>query len=180
MAGILFILSGGTIDAEPYAATPKNITPLSESVVPQAVEAMGLAAGCRFQKWKMKDSKDFTDADMQELAQLVKESPEHTVIITHGTDHMPQNSRRLAELLKGTDKRVVFTGAMEPLSHGPSSDGFGNLTTAITEAAGKTAGVHVVMHSQWFPPEGLRKHFETKTFYISGDKSVLLPSGVSR
>lgn len=158
-------MTGGTIDACPYDVTPRNITPLKESLVPQAVNSLGFDDKCNFIQFAMKDSKDFTDEDLLRLADIIQTSSADIIIVTHGTDNMPQNSRQISEVLKNTSKVVVFTGSMKPLSHGPTSDGYENLKVALTEHEALSAGVYVVMHGRWFNPHGLRKDLGTKTFY---------------
>ena len=162
----LIIITGGTIDSSPYSTTPHDIAPLKISLVPQTVEELGLAKQVRFLQWSMKDSKHFEDEELKALTKVIAQSESDYIVVTHGTDRMPENSRRLAELLKGTIKTVILTGSMEPLSHGRErSDGFENLRVAITGCRAKHAGVHVVMHGRWFNPAGLRKNRESKTFY---------------
>lgn len=167
MKDILIIMTGGTIDAEAYpdpARPPKNAIPLKDSLVPQAVEEMGHAGDCRFFQWMMKDSKDFTSAEIYAMSVFVRQRRAEHIIITHGTDRMPENSRQLAELLKESGKTVIVTGAMLPLANGQASDGYENLRFAIERMEALAPGVHVVMHGRLFTPSKLRKNFTTRQF----------------
>jgi L-asparaginase len=158
---ILIITTGGTIDAEPYGATiPEMITPRGSSLVPQAVESLGLKEVCAFYHYFAKDSKDFKTEDLEFLAQLIREQQYGQVIITHGTDAMPENSRALAALLGDTEKKIIFTGAMLPLSQPDRrSDGFDNLAFAARNIENFPSGVSVVMHGRRFGIATLYKDF---------------------
>jgi len=167
---ILVIMAGGTIDAEPYPDPkhpPVYSTTLKESLVPAAMKKLGYE--CRFVQWSMKDSKEIGAGELQELARLIRDSAEREIIVTHGTDRMPENSRALQELLGGTEKIIVVTGAMMPLSNGPESDGYANLDYAARHIGAWPPGVHVVMHAKHFSPIGLKKNYATLTF--EGDAS---------
>ena len=167
MKDILIIMTGGTIDAEPYADPahpPKHAIPLRDSLVPQAVEKLGHADDCRFFQWVMKDSKDFTKSELYAMSVFIKQRRAEHIIITHGTDRMPENSRELMRLMEGSDKTVVFTGAMVPLSNGKQSDAYDNLRFAIEQMESWPKGVHVVMHGKQFGPSRVRKNFTTRRF----------------
>jgi len=167
MKDCLVIMTGGTIDAEPYKKTPRNVKLLEHSIVPDAVEELGLAKNCRFLQWLMKDSKDFKKSDAEQLAEFIEARRARHIVVTHGTDRMPQHSRRLEKLLEGTDKTVIVTGSMTPLTHGKRSDAYRNLRVAIEDGADWTAGVHVVMHGKHFHPKGLWKDPDAKRFHQS-------------
>ena len=163
---ILVITTGGTIDAEKYETTPENVTVGAGSRIPEAMESLQIEGGkFEYHHYCEKDSKFLLNGDISAIAEYIKNSPHNSVIVTTGTDKMPEISRELASFLKGIEKKVIVTGAMTPLSHGESSDGYGNLCFAVESLNIVSPGVHVVMHSQLFKPEGLVKNSETKTFH---------------
>ena len=61
-----------------------------------------------------KDSLDINDTDRQIIADLVKECSDDKIIIIHGTDTVHLTSAFLRE--KDLEKKIVFTGAMVPMS----------------------------------------------------------------
>ena len=133
---ILVIMTGGTIDAEPYDATPEFVTPLEQSLIPDLVRELGYADDmCDFFQWIMKDSQDFSEAEIRELAEIIRHDDRSQFIITHGTDAMIDNAALLEKFLEGSGKTVFFVGAMEPLTHGPRSDGQKNLMRALDTIA---------------------------------------------
>jgi L-asparaginase len=115
--------------------------------------------------FSLKDSKDITAEDVQRMAHLIAQAQQDFIIITHGTDAMPQNARMLKALLARdypevlAHKRIVFTGAMEPLTHGAQSDGYANLKDALRDAK---AGVSIVMHGMVINPDRAVKDFANK------------------
>lgn len=125
---ILLIRTGGTIDSKPYQnprKPPHYIDTLKGpySLIMGAVRE--LEAGDRVDSFSwgqwhenrfVKDSQKFSQPDMNELARIIKKDSRRLFIITHGTDAMANNAAMLKEALKGTDKVVIFTGAMVPLS----------------------------------------------------------------
>ena len=84
--------------------------------------------------------------DMSALAHIIREDNHRYVVITHGIDAMVRNAQILQEQLKATDKVVVMTGAMTPLSmheqHG--SDGIDALRFSLEHVMSKESGVYVV------------------------------------
>jgi L-asparaginase len=165
MRDILIIMTGGTIDAEAYpdpVRPPRYAIPLKDSIVPHVVEELGYEADCRFFQWMMKDSKDFSEMEIYALSVFIEQRRAQHIIVTHGTDRMPENARQLKTLLKGSGKTTVITGAMVPLANGKNSDGYDNLRYAIEHIESWPPGVHVVMHGQRFDPVRLKKNFSTR------------------
>ncbi|NBO19152.1 MAG: hypothetical protein EBV03_08015 [Proteobacteria bacterium] len=206
----LVIMTGGTIDAEAYpdpANPPKDATMLDHSMIPMTVAQMNpkYDQRCDYLVWRAKDSKHFSDKDMMDLAKIIRTSRARNIIITHGTDAMPENSRTIRSLLArpdkdlrvdagrkegllelqeggyvrgvmpGFDKRVIFTGAMMPLANGPESDAYKNLEYIFANMDGWKNGVRAVMHSKSFDVAGLEKDFTTYQF-----KGRVLPDGPAK
>ena len=61
-----------------------------------------------------KDSLDMTDVDRQLITDTVKNSKNENIIIIHGTDTVDLTSQFLRNQI--SDKKIVFTGAMVPMS----------------------------------------------------------------
>ena len=181
MKNILVITTGGTIDAQPYQETPVDVSPLKNTMIPEALQILGLDEKCAVRPFCMKDSKYITHQDLQAIAQTIANEAENYAgfIITHGTDTAPENGRTLKKMLDElhiTAKPVALTGAMQPLLNGtqPSStaeipqatsDGWANLHFAVSQISSQDAGVYVAFQDQMMPVEGLRKDFESKQFY---------------
>ena len=80
---------------------------------------------------------------------------EKRVVITHGTDTMPETAAVLGPKVK--DKTVVLTGAMVPYKFG-SSDGMFNLGSALSFAQTLPPGVYIAMNGRYFTWDNVRKN----------------------
>lgn len=175
---ILLIRTGGTIDAEAYpdpSNPPKYVDTLSaeKSLVMNTVAALpngdlvdGFDWGYAHAEQFVKDSQHFTEQDMNELADIIKHDSRRQFIITHGTDAMAKNASVLQQALQGTDKTVVFVGAMVPLSMSAihTSDGVAALKYAVDSMHSLSAGVYLTArdsHTQrlgFFNPAQVEKN----------------------
>lgn len=103
-----------------------------------------------------KDSLDMTDEDRAELTEALNAVTNDQVLITHGTDTMPETARYLVEHADLGDKVVVLTGAMQPAVMARSDAGF-NLGAAIAALNLLDPGVYISMSGRIFPAESVRK-----------------------
>jgi len=106
-----------------------------------------------------KDSLDMTDEDRQLLYNRVCRDANPRILITHGTDTMVQS----AKMFIGTDKTVVFTGAMEPANF-KSSDAVFNIGCAIGALQTLPNGAYIVMNGKVFTPDACVKDREKGIF----------------
>ncbi|MFZ4125070.1 MAG: asparaginase domain-containing protein [Rickettsiales bacterium] len=115
-----------------------------------------------------------TDDDLQNIVDAIKKAPQSRIVITQGTDAMPENTRKLADMLtsQGIEgKIIVVTGAMKPIAVGQESDGFENLIHAVDVALHNAKhGVSIVMHGLVFDPKHVRKDEEGAVF-VSSDSN---------
>jgi L-asparaginase len=109
----------------------------------------------------MIDSLQMTDADRQAILARCREVPETRIVITHGTDTMPETAAVLGAAQTG--KTVVLTGAMVPYKFG-SSDGMFNLGTALAFVQTLAPGVYVAMNGRCFPWNSVRKNKQLGIF----------------
>jgi L-asparaginase len=103
----------------------------------------------------MMDSLDMNEQDRETIAKACMEVPEEKILITHGTDTMPETAVLLASLIK--NKTIVLTGAMVPYKFG-SSDGLFNLGSALAFVQTLPPGVYVAMNGKIFEAENVRKN----------------------
>jgi L-asparaginase len=95
------------------------------------------------------DSLDMTDADRDALCRVIDALPGRLVVVTHGTDTMPETAAFLDEHLAAADQTVVLTGAMQPAAMVASDAAF-NLGFAIAAVQLLPAGVHIAMSGRTF------------------------------
>lgn len=169
------IAAGGTIDSKPYGDVhPEYITPLEVSMVHHVAHSLDVAGECKFFRFSDKDSKEFHPAELNKLAGIIKARPESHIIVTFGTDWLPEIARYMQKQLRSTKKTITLTGALLPLSNGLHSDGYKNLEVALSRNALDDPGVKVVMHGEVFEPQYLYKDFLAKKFRIGepGDAHI--------
>lgn len=112
-----------------------------------------------------KDSLEMTDDDRREVLETVREKLANPapIVITHGTDTMVETGLLLKKSLPDLGVPVILTGAMTPLGF-EGSDGLQNLTESLLAARVLAPGVWLVMHSQVFPIDRVRKDRERAQF----------------
>jgi len=103
----------------------------------------------------MIDSLFMTPANRRKVLKECLVSREKRIVITHGTDTMPETARLLGQNIKG--KTVVLTGAMVPYKFG-SSDGMFNLGSALSFAQTLPPGVYIAMNGRHFNWDNVRKN----------------------
>jgi len=105
-----------------------------------------------------KDSLEMTDEDRRQVLETVREklAQPAPIVITHGTDTMVETGLLLRKNLPDLAVPVILTGAMTPLGF-EGSDGLQNLTESLLAARVLAPGVWLVMHSQVFPIDRVRK-----------------------
>jgi len=103
----------------------------------------------------MIDSLFMTAAHRRMILRECLASDERSIVITHGTDTMPETARLLGPKIK--DKTVVLTGAMVPYKFG-SSDGMFNLGSSLSFAQTLPPGVYIAMNGRYFNWNNVRKN----------------------
>lgn len=106
-----------------------------------------------------KDSLDMDESDRERLRDRVSRDSSRHILITHGTDKMVASAR----MFSGTDKTIVFTGAMEPACF-KSSDAVFNIGCAVGALQSRDRGVYLVMNGKVFDPEHCRKNRDLGIF----------------
>lgn len=97
------------------------------------------------------DSLDMTEEHRALLAAALQETAETSVVVTHGTDTMPETAEYLLarpEAVAG--KTIVLTGAMQP-SCMRATDAPFNLGAAVATAQLAAPGVYICMSGRIFP-----------------------------
>jgi L-asparaginase len=155
---IRFITTGGTIDKIYFDALSqfevgdsqiKHI--LTEGLVQFDYDVVSLL---------QKDSLDMTDNDRQVLRDSIASGDAERIIVTHGTDTMPET----AEALAGIDgKTIVLTGALTPARF-KSTDAVFNIGMAVAAVQTAAPGVYIAMSGQVFTAGDVRKNREQNRF----------------
>ena len=111
-----------------------------------------------------KDSLDFTDADRQEICEVIKYNPYDKIIIVHGTDTIDLTSSFIKREIH--NKKIVFTGAMVPMSI-EESEATMNFSMALGFLNGDVEnGTYISMHGVVVDCSKLVKNRELGQFLI--------------
>jgi L-asparaginase len=148
---VLVVTTGGTIDKAYFDALSEY--QIRESVIAKLLQVANVTLPFRIEEFARKDSLDMTDADREQLRELIARASETHVVVTHGTDTMTQS----AEVLKSiTGKTIVLTGALAPARFAESDAPF-NLGMAFGVAQSAAPGVYIAMNGQVFRAGEVRK-----------------------
>lgn len=150
---IKLLITGGTFDKEYNELNGElffrethlqEMLKLGRSRVPVKVKTL-----------MMIDSLFMKDSHRKKVLAECLACAEKRVVITHGTDTMPETAAVLGPKVK--DKTVVLTGAMVPYKFG-SSDGMFNLGSALSFAQVLPPGVYIAMNGRYFNWDNVRKN----------------------
>jgi L-asparaginase len=156
---IRLFVTGGTFDKE-YDELSGRLY-FKDTHVHEMLRLARCRVETRVQTLMMIDSLDMSEADRATVVESCRSAAERRIVVTHGTDTMPETARAL--LAAGTGKTVVLTGAMVPYAFG-SSDGLFNLGSALSFAQVLPPGVYVAMNGRVFAADRVRKNRESGIF----------------
>ena len=155
MDTISIIATGGTIDKIYFdAKSDYEVGP------PNAIEVLNqfnLQVPYTITSLMRKDSLDLTDEDRALIAETVAADPCRMIIITHGTDTMPETARHIIAQGGAKDKTVVLTGALLPAVFS-ATDAVFNIGCALGAVQKACPGVYIAMNGNIFMGGTVRKN----------------------
>ena len=156
---IRVLITGGTFDKE-YDELHGRLY-FKDTHLPEMLRLGRCRVAIAVETVMLMDSLHMTDGDRDGIAERCRNSPESSIVITHGTDTMVETAAVLAAAVP--DKTIVLTGAMVPYAFG-SSDGLFNLGSAISYVQSLPPGVYIAMNGTHFDWHNVRKNRETGVF----------------
>ena len=151
------LTTGGTIDKVYFDA--KSAFEVGEPLIADVFRQAGVGFSFDVEVLFQKDSLDLTDADRDTIAERVLACDAERVIVTHGTDTMPETARTLAARLAaagGVAKTVVLVGSLAPARF-KASDAEFNVGFAAAAVQALDPGVYIAMNGQVFRPDSVGK-----------------------
>jgi len=142
---------GGTIDKIYFDAKSKY--EVGAPAIGKMLKELSVHFDYEVTSLMAKDSLEMTDSDRAQIATAVSESNCSKVLITHGTDTMPETARALSEI---EGKTVVLTGALSPAIF-RDSDAMFNVGGALAAVQSKEEGTYIVMNGEVFDANNVRK-----------------------
>jgi L-asparaginase len=111
-----------------------------------------------------KDSLHLTGADRAALRGKIAADPARMILVTHGTDTMPETAEALMGL---PGKVIVLTGSLSPARFKGSDAPF-NVGCAVGALQSLPPGVYIAMNGQVFTAGKVRKNREAGRFEAAG------------
>ena len=154
------IITGGTFDKQ-YDAIRGQLT-FKDTHLPDIIKQVRSSVPIELEINQMVDSLDMQDENRQRVLGACRKAHEKMIVVTHGTDTMPETAAVLGQAVKAGDpalagKKIVFTGAMVPYSVS-GSDALFNLGSAIAAAQLVPTGVYIAMNGRCFPWHAVSKN----------------------
>lgn len=158
-----FILTGGTIDFSYDPASGRG-RPNDRSAIPDYIEhVVKPNFPVTFETVSMVDSVDICDEIRADIAAAIERTEMQHVLVTHGTDTMPETAEYLLKQVPA-NQIVVLTGAMIPFRDIARSDGGFNLGFALASLQALEPGVYIAMNAQVFAAGSVQKNREQAIF----------------
>lgn len=155
------IAVGGTIDKIYFDAKSKY--EVGEPAIIKILSDLPVYLDIEITPLMAKDSLEMNDIDRALVRETVLNSRADKILITHGTDTMPDTARMLADI---RDKVVVLTGALAPAIFKDSDAQF-NVGGALAVLQSQKKGVYIVMNGQVFDALNVKKDRELNRFVIA-------------
>ena len=152
---------GGTIDKVYFDA--KSEYEVGEPQILAIFQEANVTFRYSIQQLMRKDSLEMTDEDRQLVRKAVEECPANRVLLTHGTDMMPETARALIGI---PEKTIVLTGSMTPARFQMSDAEF-NIGCAVGALMSLPAGVYIAMNGCVFPADRVRKNRTQSRFELA-------------
>lgn len=157
---ILFVQTGGTIDKD----YPKTNAGYAFEIDNPAVDRVLKKSFVNFEYEVVslfkKDSLDMSDADRLVLKTFLETTSYDKVIVTHGSDTMPETARAVGSI---AGKVIIFAGSYLPERFTDSDADF-NIGVAVGAANVLTEGTFIAMNGRLMLPESCSKNPENGLF----------------
>jgi L-asparaginase len=110
-----------------------------------------------------KDSRDIDDSDRERLVKAITGSPHENILITHGTFTMLDTAQYINKQSL-SDKKIILTGSMIPITGFSASDAGFNLGFAIASFDSLQLGVYMSMNGGVFKSDEVEKNVDIFRF----------------
>ncbi|MBT3392913.1 MAG: asparaginase [Elusimicrobiaceae bacterium] len=159
---IKILITGGTFDKE-YNEINGELF-FKKTHIKEMLELGRCKLNIKQQVIMLKDSLHMNTKDRQQILSACKSSKEKQIVITHGTDTMPETAKFLGKNLASLkNKTIILTGAMIPYKFG-SSDGLFNLGSALSFAQSMPANIYIAINGKIFNWDNVKKNKKAGRF----------------
>ncbi len=161
---IHIILTGGTIDST-WDRRVDSIVLNASSDVPEFFKKFPLLDELKYTQVCMKDSRQLTDTDREQILHVVENSEEKKIIITHGRFTIVDTVKFLTNNLKRKDQVIILTGGTTPLKGFEMTDSPFNLGFAIAKVQDTEPGIYIAMKGALISSEQFQKDTKGSLFH---------------
>ncbi len=151
---IKIFTTGGTIDCDKIDANTNEYF-FTDTHLPKMLEQARNKVDIEIEVLMMKDSLLMNDEDREKITKKCLSCYENKIIITHGTDTMPETAKYLGERVK--NKTIILVGAIIPYNK-DSSDALFNLGTAFANVQLLPKGVFISMNGKVLNWDNVKKN----------------------
>lgn len=159
---ILIIQTGGTIDKDYPKTNGGYAFEIDEPAVKRVLENSFPAFEYEVVSLLKKDSLEITEEDRAKLKGFIENHAAQKILITHGSDTMPETARFLNHI---EGKVIVLTGAYRP-ERFVNSDAAFNIGVAIGALNSLEQGTYIAMNGLILPAEKVVKNPRSGKFEL--------------
>lgn len=158
---IRILVTGGTLDKE-YNQLDGELV-FTKTHIADILTQAKCTAQVEIETVMLKDSLHMDSSDRVKIMERAAACTEDKVIITHGTDTMPETAGVIGRNIK--DKTIVLLGAMVPYSF-VNSDAMFNLGCAFSAVQLLPHGSYITMNGKIFTWDNVRKNRQKGEFEV--------------
>jgi L-asparaginase len=152
------LTTGGTIDKVYFDA--KSEFQVGPPMIAEVLKEAHVTAEVTVEPVLAKDSLELSDADRQLIRERVLACGVDRILITHGTDTMPQTAKALVGI---PGKTIALTGSMQPARF-RNTDAVFNVGFALGVVQILPPGVYLAINGRVFDAAHVRKNREQQRF----------------
>lgn len=153
--------TGGTIDKVYFDAQSEY--EVGDPQISDILRSAGVTFEWEVETLMRKDSLDLTDDDRQRVAEAVHACSCRHIVVTHGTDTMPETARAVEAYGPLEDKTIVFVGSLAPARF-KGTDAEFNIGFAVAAVQTLPDGVFVAMNGRVFRAGDVQKNRSANRF----------------
>lgn len=157
---VLFVQTGGTIDKDYPKTNAGYAFEIDEPAMERVLQKSFIGFEYEIVSLFKKDSLDMSNEDRMILKTFLETTPYDKVIVTHGSDTMPETARIVGDI---AGKVIIFTGSYLPERFADSDAGF-NIGVAVGAVNVLLEGTFIAMNGRLMSPETCFKNAENGLF----------------
>jgi L-asparaginase len=153
---IHFLMTGGTIDSR-YDWKKDMVVANTKSEIPRFMDVVQPKRNVVYTEICMKDSREITDSDREDMLTEIERSSHAHFIVAHGAWSAKESVLYIHEHLKRTDARIIFVRSNVPITGFAVSDGGFNIGYAMAKLEYIDPGIYIGINGELYQPEAIKE-----------------------